>query len=115
MPDFITAKAAKTVWHTDLGLYLAAPQYIFWHMPRNIRLRWKKRLSTVAVHLNLGFHAAILLSFYKLFWDVKRIFGSVGTRQTLPLTRQSPIIANTHTRQLIGASNESLNMKAFYG
>lgn len=42
MPDFITAKAAKTVWHTDLGLYLAAPQYIFWHMPRNIRLRWKK-------------------------------------------------------------------------
>ena len=29
MPDFITAKAAKTVWHTDLGLYLAAPQYIF--------------------------------------------------------------------------------------
>lgn len=115
MPDFITAKAAKTVWHTDLGLYLAAPQYIFLAHATQHPFEMKKRLSTVAVHLNLGFYAAILLSFYKLFWDVKRIFGSVGTRQTLPLTRQSPIIANTHTRQLIGASNESLNMKAFYG
>ena len=67
MPDFITAKAAKNGLTHRLRFIFSSPSIHFLAHATQHPFEMKKRLSTVAVHLNLGFHAAILLSFYKLF------------------------------------------------